>query len=104
MFDDQAIQRLGSVQRKRGTKLAIEQAQRSHAVDYNTAVGLALEYLGAARGLRREFSDDLLEDVLERYQAEQFAVLVNHKPEPLARGLELLQLRKQRSTSRNEIG
>ena len=78
---------------------------RSDAIPSTTTLPSAsrLEDLGAARSLRREFADDLLEDVLERYQAEQLAVLVDDEPEPLAVGLELLQLRKQRSACRDEI-
>src|SRR5437763_4390021 len=103
MLDDQAVERLRAFQTEFRAEPAVERTQRRHAVDDDTAVRLASEALGAARRLRREFADDLLDDVLDRDQALQLAVLVDNESETLPIGLELLQLREQRRADRNEI-
>ena len=78
MLHDQAAEGFRAFQRKRGTQLAIENAQRRHSVYYNTSIGLALKDIRAAGSLRRELSHDFFQDVLERDQSEQFAVFVDH--------------------------
>ena len=51
-----------------------------------------------------EFPDDLLEDVLERDQACDIAVFVDHEGEAPARALELRQLLRQRRAFGHEVG
>jgi hypothetical protein len=60
-------------------ELAIERAQRRHAVDQHAAVGRAAKGLAAARR-RGEVADDLLDDVLDRHEPLQLAVLVDDHP------------------------
>ena len=91
----------GPVQREMRAELAVERAQRRHAVDDDAAVGVARATISRAAGrLRREVADDLLDDVLDRHEALELAVLVDDEAEPLAVGLELLQLGEQRRAGR----
>ena len=68
MLEDEAIDRLGAVERKTEAELAVELAQRRAAFDEEAAVGLRVITAGAQRRARRELADDLFEDVLEREQ------------------------------------
>ena len=49
MLDDQAVERFRAVERKLGAELAVERAQRRHAVDDDAAVGLAAKHVRPAR-------------------------------------------------------
>ena len=93
---DEPVQGLRAIHRKVRAELAIQRPQRRQPVDDHGAVGAALVGIGPVGRLRREIADDLLDDVLDRHQADEFAVFVDDETQPLAVGLELLQLGEQR--------
>ena len=84
VFEDEAVERFRTFERKSGTQLAIEDAKRRHAVGGHTAIRFALEYIGSAGRLRGEFADDFLENVFERHQALKLTVFVHYQAETLA--------------------
>src|SRR6267154_2255275 len=65
LLDDQTVEGFWTVQGKLRSQLAVEPAQRRHAVDGDAAVGIAAIGLAAAAGGRGEVADDLLDDVLD---------------------------------------
>src|SRR5438876_11503777 len=95
MIDDQTVQRLRAVDREPGAELAVERAQRREAVDDDAPVGRPPIGLGATGRLRSEIANDLLDDVLDRRKAFELAVFVDDQTQPLAVGLELLELDEQ---------
>ena len=104
MLDDEAVQRFRAVDRKLRAEPAVQRAQRRQAVDDDGAVGRPPVGVRPVRRLGREIADDLLDDVLDRDQPDELAVLVDDEPEPLAVVLELLQLGEQRRAGGDEIG
>ena len=56
------------------------------------------------RGIGGELADDLLEDVLERHQSLDVAVLVDHECHAALVALEIQELRIERRARRDEVG
>src|SRR3954463_14409572 len=104
MLENEAVERFGAIQGKFGVQLPVERAERGHAVDDDAPVRLGLEHLPPTRRLGRELAHDLLEDVLQRHQALELAVLVDDQAEALAVALELLELLEERRPCRDEVG
>src|SRR5574340_266183 len=103
MLQYQTIERLGAVQRQVQSQLAIQLAQTAAAFQQETAVFVTQEFAGLRWSLRRELSDNLLEDILQRHQPEQFAVFIHHQSQARMALLKLLQLLEQRGVGRYEI-
>src|SRR5207249_4931049 len=104
MLDNQAIERFGTFQGKRSAQLAVERAQRRHAVNDHAAVLVTMKEFAASGRLRREFAHDLLQDILQGNQSEQLPIFVDDQTESLPVSLELVELGEQRGTGWDEVG
>src|SRR3989304_8422248 len=92
VLEDQAVQGLGAIKWQRQAQLAVEFPQRRGALDQSAPILCPPERRGARRCRRGELADDLLDDVLQRHQPLEFAVLVHHQRDALVVFLEVLQL------------
>ncbi len=85
-------------------ELSIQVAHRDPARDQHRAIVLRLDAGGLDVPLVRDLADDLLDDVLERDEAAEIAVLVHHEGQVLALLPECQQLLAQRRGLGNEPG
>ncbi len=101
---DQPVERLGSVAGKVPVQRTVHLADIGRAIDDQRAVFLRVD-VGAAQGiLIAEFADDLFENVLERDDAANVAVLVHDDADPALLFLEVQQLGGKRRVFRHEVG
>ena len=102
--DDQAGDRRRLVVRQRPVERAVEVADRHRAVDDDRAVGFLLDAFDLDIVLVGNLADDLLDDVLQRHQAFDLAIFVDHDGEMRLAAQEGVELVLQRGGVRHEPG
>ena len=104
MLEQQAVDGLGSAGRQLPPQRAVEGADRDTGVDDEHPGALGVHVLVRHRGrIGGELPDDLLENVLERDQSLDVAVLVDDEGEPAAIALELSELHIEGGSLGHEV-
>src|SRR5438034_2058688 len=93
--EDEAADRVVVLDRQGALELLVEVVDRERPVDAHPAVGQPLDRLVREIELVLDLADDLLEQILERDDPLQIAVLVDHDRHVLARAPELAQKRRE---------
>ena len=105
MLQDQAVQRARAVLVEARAEPRVELPHPGGGVHRHAAVGVAAVDGGVRRRrLNGEGADDLLQDVLQRHQPLDVAVLVDHQPQAALLPLELGQLLVEAGAGGNEAG
>ena len=96
LLEQQAVDRLRAVGGQLPSQRAVQRADRGAGIDDEHPGALDVHVLVRdGRRIGGELPDDLLEDVLQRHQPLDVAVLVDHEGEAAAVALEVRQLQVQ---------
>ena len=104
VLEQQAVHGLRPIGRQRPAEGAVERADGGAGVDDEHAGTLGVHVLvGHGRRIGGEFADDLLQQVLERHQALDVAVLVDDECQAAPVALEVGQLHVERGALGHEV-
>jgi len=103
-LDQQAAEGVRLVEGQVPVEPAVQRAQAGGAVDQVAAVVQLAHGAEPPAALAGEFADDFLEDVVQRDQALDVTVLVDHQRHTLFLFLEFQQLPRERCSLGHEVG